>query len=165
MADPTGTMGRAHESAPDLALATLGGPKFMERLSQLGEAADRNERTLARLQLGQEVETAYRLAAEQVEVAKRDRANAATELADAERKAADILAAADADRASAQEHLRDAEEHLRVAQDKEQRAIAAGDAVRQAVAKAEAAQREAKAAEKKFTDKINRLKAELAQVM
>jgi hypothetical protein len=50
------------------------------------------------------------------------------------------------------------------AADKEQQAIAASEAARRAVAGAEAARRKAEAAEKKFTDKIDRLKAALSEV-
>jgi hypothetical protein len=157
MADPTGTVGLTNESAPDLALATRGGPKFMQRLQQLGDAADRHEQALQQLALGQEAAAAFRNAAEQLEAAKRDRMAAAQELVNARRAASDILADAATERATAQDLRRAAEAQLSSAQDRERQAIEAGEA-------AKAAQRKAEAAEKKFNDKISRLKSELAKV-
>jgi hypothetical protein len=64
------------------------------------------------------------------------------------------------------DRLRAAQEKLFCeAQDKERQAIQAGDAARQAAARADEARRKAEAKEKEFTDKIDRLKAELAQVV
>jgi hypothetical protein len=166
MADPTGTVGLpANEPAPDLALATRGGPKFMARLQQLGDATDRHEEALAQLRLGQEAEAALKEAAEQREAAKADRATAAKELADAKRDAAAIRADAARVREAAATTLADAERVAAGIQDKERQATEADAAARQAATKAAAAQREAKAAEKKFTDKIDRLQAELRAVM
>jgi hypothetical protein len=156
--DPTGTVGKVAESAPDLALALRGGPKFIARLQQLADARDEHDAALARLNLGREVEPAASEARALRADARNDRTAAATELANAKREAADILAVADRERASAQELRRNAEEQLRAATE-------ADHAARQTAAKAEAAQRQAAAVEKKFNDKITRLKAELAQVM
>jgi hypothetical protein len=158
MADPTGTVGKVAESAPDLALALRGGPKFIARLQQLADARDEHDAALVRLNLGREVEPAVAEARSQLADARNDRTAAATELAHAKREAAAILADAARERTTAQELRRNAEEQLRAATE-------ADHATRQAAAKAAAAQRQAEAAEKKFNDKIARLKHELAQVM
>jgi hypothetical protein len=61
------------------------------------------------------------------------------------------------------DQLRAAQEKLFCeAQGKERQAIQAGEAARQAVAGADAARLKAEAAEKTFTDKIDRLKAALS---
>jgi hypothetical protein len=60
MADPTGTVGLPITEQGDLALATKGGPKFMARLQQLGDATDRHEEALAQLRLGQEAVAALK---------------------------------------------------------------------------------------------------------
>jgi hypothetical protein len=157
MADPMGTVGRPTESAPDLALALRGGPKFIARLQQLADATDRHERALIQLNLGRDAEAALKEAAAQLEAAKRDRAAAAAELVNAQRAASDIRADAATERAVARDLHRAAEARLNGAQDKERQAIEAGEA-------AEAARLKAEAAEKKFNDKISRLKSELAKV-
>ena len=53
MADPTGTAGAAgaiQQSGFDVAVK--GGPKFMARLEQLADAADRHDQAFARLEIG-----------------------------------------------------------------------------------------------------------------
>jgi hypothetical protein len=164
MADPTGTVGAPQGKESDLAVVTTGGPKFMQRLQQLGDATDRHEQALARLNLGHEVEAALATATELRKTAEIDRAAAAQELVNARREAADIRNAAAQERASVAATLADAEVHLRGAHDREQRAIEADHAARQAATKAEAAQREAKAAKKTLDDKVTRLQAEIRAV-
>jgi hypothetical protein len=165
MADPTGTVGQTSGPASDLALATSGGPKFMERLQQLAAAADRLELAFAQFGFGQGAEAAVREATEQLDAANSDRAAAVVALADAKRDAAKTLADAATERAVARELRRTAEEQLSSVQDKEQQAIAAADAARQAGAKAAVAQRKAEAKEKELTGKLRRLQDELRAVM
>ena len=166
MTDPTGTVGQPSDLAPDLlTLAGRGGPKFMARLQQLGDAIDRHDAAFKRLGVGQEAEAALKAATEQREAAKADRAAAAAELAKAKRDASDILAAAKAERAAAEEIRCTAERAAEGILAKEREAVAADAAARQAGAKAAVAQRKAEAAEKKFTDKIDRLQNELRAVM
>jgi len=85
-----------------------------------------------------------------------DRTAAAT-LANAKHEAAKVLADADAQRAAASELRRNAEEQLHGG-------MKAGDAARQAVARADAARLKAEQKEKQFDDKINRLTAALQQM-
>jgi colicin import membrane protein len=149
MADPTGTIGMSQGKESDLALATRGGPKFMQRMQELATAIDRYQQVFAQLGLGQEAETALKSATEQLEAAKADRTAAAAELAAARRTAANILADANRERGAAAAELADAERVAASVRDKERQATAAGDAARQAAAKAAAAQGAAAAVEKK----------------
>jgi hypothetical protein len=57
MTDPTGTAGAVKES--DLMLATQGGPRFMTRLQQLGDATDKHEQAFAQLEIGQSAVAAF----------------------------------------------------------------------------------------------------------
>ena len=56
MADPTGTIGGTHES--DVSVAMKGGSKFTDRLNQLADVAERNEKALADLGLGKSLQNA-----------------------------------------------------------------------------------------------------------
>jgi hypothetical protein len=164
--DPTGTVGTAadYSQDADLKLATRGGPRFMQRLQQLGEATDRHEQAFAQLRLGQDAAAALKDASKEREAAETDRTAAAAELLNAKREAADILADANAQRAAAQGLRRDAEEKLRSVQEKEQQAAEAGEVARGAVARADAARRKADAREKDFASRIDRLQAVLREI-
>jgi chromosome segregation ATPase len=124
MSDPIGTVGLPR-AAPesDLSIASRGGPKFMDRIRQLAEVADRHEQALANLKLGSDVSAAQaeaqRILAEaqaekteteklmaQAEQTKRD---ADTYAADARSKADGLLSAAKDKLAAAQRKQAEAE--------------------------------------------------------
>jgi hypothetical protein len=150
MTDPTGTVGAPRQAEADFGLVLKGGAAFAARLQQLADARAEHDAAFEKLRLGQTAQAAFTEAQRKLEAA-------AVTLANAKCEAADILAAADRERASAQELRRNAEEQLRAATE-------ADHAARQTAAKAEAARLKAEAAEKKFNDKIARLKTELAKV-
>jgi hypothetical protein len=149
-ADPTGTVGAPRQAEADFGLVLKGGAAFAARLQQLADARAEHDAAFERLRLGKTAQAAFTEAQRKLEAA-------AVTLANAKREAADILAVADRERASAEELRRNAREQVRAA-------TAAADEARQATAKAEAARLKAEAAEKKFNDKIARLKTELAKV-
>jgi hypothetical protein len=171
--DPTGTVGLTHElaasdlavSAPDLALVTRGGLKFMQRLQQLGDAADRYQQALLQLGLGQSVQVACDEAQRKLAEAEQRHQRASAVLDEADAKAKAILDEANRQAADTASLRRDLEDQLRGARAKEQRATEATDAAHQAAARAGEARRKAEAKEKEFTDKIDRLKAELSKVL
>jgi hypothetical protein len=141
MTDPTGTAGAVKES--DLMLATQGGPRFMARLEQLGDATDKHEQAYAKFQIGESAMAAFnqaqqRLAEAEHKVAEAEalRKQAAKTLAEAQAsaKAAAKAQAAESDKIVAMQ--RQVDKHLKQAEAREQAAI-------EAIAKAERAQADA----------------------
>jgi hypothetical protein len=141
MTDPTGTAGAVKES--DLALATQGGPRFMARLEQLGDATDKHEQAFAQLEIGQSAVAAFNQAQQKLaeaehlrKLAEAERNQASKTLAEAQAnaKAAAKAQAVEADQIVAKQ--RQVDKHLKQAEAREQAAI-------EAIAKAERAQADA----------------------
>jgi protein-tyrosine-phosphatase len=145
MVDPTGTSGAVQQS--DLMLATQGGPRFMARLEQLGDATDKHEQAFAKLEIGQSAVAAFNQAQHELasaaasrKLAEAERSQAAKTLAEAQANAkADAKAAAKAQAVEADKIVamqRQVEKHLKQAEAREQAAT-------EAIARAERAEAEA----------------------
>jgi hypothetical protein len=162
MADPTGTAGAVKES--DLMPATQGGPRFMARLEQLGDATDKHEQAFAKLEIGQSAVAAFNQAQHELasaaasrKLAEAERNQAAKTLAEAQAnaKAAAKVQAVEADKIVAMQ--RQVEKHLKQAEVREQDAVLA-------IAKAERAQAEAERTRETLQSKTDTLLREIANI-
>jgi DNA repair exonuclease SbcCD ATPase subunit len=162
MVDPTGTAGVIKESSLDLAVK--GGPKFMARLQQLGDAADRHDAAYAKLGIGDSAVSVFnnaqqKLAEAERKVAEADalRAQAAKTLSEAQAnaKANAKAQAVEADKIVALQ--RQVEKHLKQAEAREQAAT-------EAIAKAERAQADATRLREDLQGKTDSLLASMREI-
>ena len=113
MADPLGTIGIAPRVQSDMDIALGGGPDFLARLRQLGDARDAAAKAQAELRLGEAAKSALEKA-EQMKAAAEDAyMKAGHDLADAARKAEDARVQAKAIMADAAARSADADKRLR----------------------------------------------------
>lgn len=87
MSDPTGTAGIRNQNDPDMLAIVHGGPKFAQRMEQLGRAKDAHDEALANLELGKSAAAAHTHAFHLQSEAKNAHEQAAKALADATSKA------------------------------------------------------------------------------
>jgi chromosome segregation ATPase len=91
MADPTGTAGLRPETQSDLALATRGGAGFMQRLQQLGDAADRLEQAAAKVRLTDTIQSSLQQAEAKLADAEQQNQNARRMVQEATMRAKGIV--------------------------------------------------------------------------
>ena len=115
MPDPTGTIGMAPRVQSDMDLALGGGPDFLTRLRQLGDARDAAAKAQAELRLGEAAKAAFEKAEQMEKAAEEAYVNAGHDLADAARKAEDARAQAKAIIADANKRSADADQRLATA--------------------------------------------------
>jgi hypothetical protein len=162
MADPTGTVGAAKENSFEV--ATTGGPRFIARLEQLGDATDKHERALAQLELGQSAAAAFTQARQELAAAERNKAEAEAlrnqaaktlDKADAAAKAK----AVEADRivANAKALQRQADQRAKQIEERERVAT-------EAIAEAKRAQADANRVRGDFQSRIDNLRASMREI-
>jgi Spy/CpxP family protein refolding chaperone len=153
--DPTGTVGAVAENV--FALAVKGGPRFMQRLQQLSDATDRHDQALAKLRLGQDVETALKDAEDKRSAAAAALTQAAKVLADAETKAKAQIAKADQIVASAKALQSETDKRVKQVETREQAATEAN-------AKAERTQADANRLRDDLKSKTDYLRTRLREI-
>jgi len=163
--DPTGTIGASPGGQPDdLSVIYKGGDKFLERMRAFENAQRASEEAYQRLQIGTNAKEAYEDAKRNRDEALALRREAEKVLNDAKATAAKIINDANSVKADAEKTKADADKVLQrhelqlfAAQDRERAALASTQVSRQAVAKAEAKERE-------YQAKIDRLREELRAI-
>jgi hypothetical protein len=162
MADPMGTAGAVKENILDV--ATAGGPRFMDRLRQLGDATDKHDQAFEKLGIGQSAVAAFNQSQQKL-------AEAETKLAEADAmrsQAAKTLANADADaKASAKAQAVASDKAIALQIQVEKRlelAVARERAAAEAIAKAERARAEAERTREVLQGKTDKLLREIAAV-
>jgi F0F1-type ATP synthase membrane subunit b/b' len=172
MADPTGTIGLRPETqsdvARDLALAASGGPKFVQRLQELGDDASRLEEAAAKVGIGDDIEGALRQAKAKLADAEVRNQKAAAALAAAQSRAAAIIEQAGKE-ASATVEAAQAVTAKAEAEADQMRKTADAYAKRvrdeaDTIIRADAARREAEAKGREIDGKLSRLNAELLAI-
>jgi chromosome segregation ATPase len=165
MADPTGTAGAAgaiQQSGFDVAVK--GGPKFMARLEQLADAADRHDAAFAKLEIGENALAAFNQAQHKLAEAEhklaeasalRNQAAKTLNEAQANAKAAAKTQAVKADKIVAMQ--RQVDKHLKQAEAREQAAT-------EAIAKAERAQAEASRVRDILQGKTDYLRMQIREI-
>jgi chromosome segregation ATPase len=158
MPDPMGTVG-APRVAPesDLSIASRGGPKFMDRISQLAEASDRHEQALANLKLGQDVIAAHAEARRKLADADAKLAEAEKVIAQAEQAKRDADAYAADARSKADALVNAAKDKLVAAEGKQSEAEATIERYNAAKAETERATEAANDRHAQLQSKIDRL--------
>ena len=165
MADPLGTIGIAPRVQSDMDIALGGGPDFLTRLRQLGDARDTAAKAQAELRLGEAAKAAFEKA-EQMKAAAEDAyVKAGHDLADATRKAEDARAQAKATIADANKRSADADQRLATAERAEQEVMKERARVRTVEKAAVAAKDAAAAVKEKFEAKLARLRAGLDEIL
>jgi F0F1-type ATP synthase membrane subunit b/b' len=169
MADPTGTVGAPHTADnSDLALVTVGGPKFMARLQQIADATNRLEQAAAKMRIGDNVEVSLQQAEAKLADAEAQNQKAWKALADAQSRAATIveqaskkasatveaaLAAGARAQAEADQRCKDAAAYAKRVRDEADTII-----------RADAARREAEAKGREIDSRLNRLNVSLREI-
>jgi chromosome segregation ATPase len=166
--DPTGTVGAPHtDKGSDLALVATGGLKFMARLRQLADEADRLE-AAAKVAIGDDIEGALRQAEAKLADAETRSWDAAAALVAAQSRAAAIIEQAN----------KDALATVETAQAAAAKVEAEGDRIRKTanayaqrmrdeadtIIRADAARREAEAKGREIDGKLAKLNASLREI-
>jgi chromosome segregation ATPase len=164
MADPIGSIGVTAAQDIDLALATKGGPKFMARLQQLGNATDRHEQAFAKLQVGESVKAAFDQAQRKLAEAESTRNQAAKELADARAKADAQIVKANAQRAEADQVVAKANALQSEVDERLNQIAAREQAATEAIAKAERAKADAERLRADLQRRIDYLRTKVQEI-
>jgi hypothetical protein len=162
MNDPTGTIGIAPRVQSDMDVALGGGPDFLARLKQLGDARDAAAKAQAELRLGEAAKSAFEKA-EQMKAAAEDAyIKAGQDVFDSTRKVEEARAQAKDILADAAARSADADKRLAAAEQAEQEVMKERAVVRAAERAAATTKREYETRRAGLSAKIDRLVAELS---